>query len=334
MEEISVQIYKTSPSKLITDVEKSLQATDFSSWNLKERTFVKINGNYDKHYPGSNTSPWFLNALLKCLRHMGFENLIVIEGNLPYFSADQMIQRTGLIEILKSHDVIFLNYEGLERDENDVPLILQNAQVINVPVPHGHGFAVISCAVKNLFGLLPNPRRKYHRNLSDTILSLNDQIKPFTIVDATVGLVGPSTRRGTPTQMDLIISGWDAVAIDVMLAKMMGYDTEDVPHLKLASQKNRISQIEICGDYDLNNLPMFSWPLKIDASRKVANWLESTWIEDLRLFQAIENWLERIYHHITFWQKRKMLFSGPWMEYEHKMNEILNCNKDDLDNEN
>ncbi len=205
----NVNICKTSPETLVKDLRRILGESDFSGWDIKAPTYIKMNGNYDRHYPGSNTSPWFMDALLTALRTKGFEQLTVVEGNLPYFTADQMIRRTGMMDILKQHSVPFINYESMERDENEIPRMLLDAQVINVPVPHGHGFAVISCAVKNLFGLLPNPRRRFHRTLSDTILRLAEKVHPFTVVDATVGLVGPSTRRGKPIRMDLILAGWD-----------------------------------------------------------------------------------------------------------------------------
>ena len=315
----TIVIRKTSPASLVDDVEKIIDESDFSQWDLRSPTYIKINGNYDRHYPGSNTSPWFMNALLGALRKKGFANLTIVEGDLPYFTADQMIQRTGMMDILKRYDVPFINYEFLQRNENEIPRMLLDTPVINVPVPHGHGFAVMSCAVKNLFGLLPNPRRKYHRTLSETILNLEDKVRPFTIVDATVGLIGPSTRRGVPTRMDLILTGWDCVALDVVLTKMMGYKVSDIPHLKLASQRRRLPDIVLHGDYDWDTLPSFHWPLEINTTRRLAAWLESTWLEDCVLFQWVENWLERMYHHVTFFRNRKKLFSGPWMEYERAM---------------
>jgi len=319
----TVAVFKTSPSTLVEDIRSALAAAEISKWDAKAPTYIKMNGNYDRHYPGSNTSPWFMDALLKVLCDEGFDKLTVIEGDLPYFTADQMIQRTGMIEILNRYGVPFHNYEHDERDENKIPKMLLDAQVVNVPVPHGHGFAVVSCAVKNLFGLLPNPRRKYHRRLSETILMLNEKVRPLTIVDATVGLIGPSTRRGKPIRMDLVIAGADAVAIDVLLSEMMGYGIEQIPHLKLAQDKGLVAEIALAGDYQRERLPRFLWPLQLDAGRALANWLESTWVEDLTLFQAVENLLERLYHHITFLRNRKMLFSGPWMEYERAMKDRL-----------
>lgn len=319
MSTATVRVCKTSPPTLIRDVQRVIDDSDFSRWDLGLPTYIKINGNYDRYYPGSNTSPWFVDALLTALRTKGFEHLIVVEGDLPYFTADEMVRRTGIIDILRRYDVPFVNYQSLERDVNGIPRMLLNAQVINVPVPHGHGIAVMSCAVKNLFGLLPNPRAKYHRTLSETILNLEEKVRPFTIVDATVGLVGPSTRRGKPVRMDLIIAGWDAVAIDVVLTRMMQYDIQDIPHLQMAAVRGRIPDINLKGDYDWDTLPLFDWPLKIDVPRRFAAYLASTWLESFKSYLWLTSKLERLYHYITFLCREKMLFSGPWMEYEKCM---------------
>lgn len=311
-----VYIHQTAPDSLPRDTWQTLAEADFSVWDLTAPTYIKINGNYDRPYPGSNTSPWFLDALLGILRERGFECLTVIEGDLPYFTADQMIRRTGLIQVLERHAVPFVNYEHLERDGQELPRILDGAQVINVSVVHGHGIAVMSCATKNLFGLLPKTRRKYHQGLSQIILDLADWVRPFTIVDGTVGLIGPSTRRGDPVRLDLVVAGWNPVAVDVVVARMMGYAVDEVPHLRLAAECGRLPEIELVGEFDWDTLPSFAFPLDICAPRHIAARLESTWLESWGLFRWGECLLERMYHHVTYLRKRKQLFSGPWMEYE------------------
>jgi uncharacterized protein (DUF362 family) len=174
----------------------------------------------------------------------------------------------------------------------------------------------MSCATKNLFGLLPKTRRSYHRVLSQTILDLADWVRPLTIVDGTVGLIGPSTRRGNPVKLDLVLAGWDPVAVDVVVARIMGYGVEDIPYLRLAARRGRIPEIELIGDFNWDTLPSSPFPLEISSPRRVAAQLESTWLESCSLFRWVETLLERIYHHVTYLRKRNMLFNGPWMEYD------------------
>jgi uncharacterized protein (DUF362 family) len=289
-------------------------------WGLDpaRQTFLKINGNFDFVYPGANTSGWFLDGLLAALRDHGFQKLTVVEGDLPDFTADQMIQRTGLIRVLQRYNVPFLNYESLPRDDGEVPLIFQDAQLINVPVFHTHGYAVISCATKNLFGLLPKFRRKYHKILSQKLLELTHRVKVFTIVDGTVGLQGESTRRGMPRRLDLILTGWNPIALDAVAATIMGYRVGDIPVLTLAQEGGMLNldDIQVGGDFTWDTLPKISFDLGISGHRRVIRALDGSKIGDLPLLVWVISRLRRAFHYCNYFLHRKSLFDGPWMEYE------------------
>ena len=136
-----------------------------------------------------------MDALLYALKELNISNIIVVEGDGYLYSAEKMIKNTGLLNICNKYDVPFKSYEHLERNSDDLPLLLTNSQLINVPVFHTHGFAIISCATKNLFGLLPKSRWKYHDRIEEKLIELYDKVNPiYTIVDGTVGMKGDSTE--------------------------------------------------------------------------------------------------------------------------------------------
>lgn len=155
MKESTVYVYKTSPKTLEKDVGKVLSTAEFQEFNPEKETFIKINANYDRDWPGCNTSRWFLDALLRNFKKEGFNNLKVIEGDLKLQPAIRTIEVIGLKDLLEKHDIPFIPIENLPRDEYELPLILHDSQLINTSVLHTHTFAVISCATKNLFGILP-----------------------------------------------------------------------------------------------------------------------------------------------------------------------------------
>ena len=318
MDPNTVHVWRTSPESLQADIERAVLSAGLPGLDPKRRTYIKINGNFDKFYPGSNTSGWFLDGLLSMLRGYGFRDLAVIEGDLPDFPAARMIRTTGLIDILNRYDVPFVSYETQPRDEHELPRILQGAQLINVPVFHGHGIAVISCATKNLFGLLPKDRRKYHRVLSEKLLELVQWTFPvFTIVDGTVGLEGESTRRGNPRRLDLIIAGWNPLTIDLVASRIMGYDRDTIPLLVLAYKRGILpAKVAITGEFTWETLPRYDFQFKHSDIRRVAMTLENTPLFHIPLFLWLEDRLRRLYHHYNYWKKSKLLFSGPWMEYD------------------
>jgi len=256
--------------------------------------------------------------LLRALQDHSFRDLAVIEGDLPTFPAARMIRTTGFQEILDRYGVPFIPYEGLPRDEYELPLILREAQLINTPVFHGHGIAVISCATKNLFGLLPKDRRKYHRVLSEKLLELLEQVSPvFTIVDGTVGLDGESTRRGNPRRLDLLLAGWNPLTVDVVAARIMGYSPEAIPVLSLAKERGMLpSEFGLEGEFTWETLPRFDFTFGHSGVRRAAMTLENTPLFHFRPFLWLEDRVRRLYHLYNYWRKRKFLFNGPWMEYD------------------
>jgi uncharacterized protein (DUF362 family) len=275
-----------------------------------------VNGNFNVAYPGSNTSPWFLKALLSVMRDRGFAVVTVVEGDLPEFRAESMARSTGLLETLGPFAVPFLSYEALPRDPYELPAVLSEVQLINAPVFHTHGQAVISCATKNLFGLLPRDRRKYHRCLSEKLLELAERVPCATLVDGTVGLEGESTRRGDPVRCDLLLSGGDVLALDVVAAKVMGFTVDQVPLLEMAraAGKLRPHRVEIAGDFSMTTVPTRAFRLEVGKVRRIANLVaELPW--NLEPIHRVADIVRVAWHRVNYFKKKRQLAEGPWQEY-------------------
>jgi uncharacterized protein (DUF362 family) len=307
----------TSPGNLLEDVARVVDMSIGPHLDVARPTLIKINGNYDRYYPGSNSSPWMMNALLKTLRDRGFTNLTVVEGDLPQFRARDMIVRTKLKPILDRYGVPFVDYEQQRRDRQEIPLIFRDSQLVNNPVPHGHGITKISCACKNLFGILPVTRRRYHRSLSDKLIELVTQLPMYTIVDGTVGLDGESTRRGNPRRMDFVLAGYDPYAIDAVVARILGFSPPEIPLLAEAHRRGLADyEVELRGDTtDLNTLPVHPFPHHLSLLRRSSMKLEATRLEQNRMFVWLLHKIVRANHWATFYRKRKMLYRGRWMQY-------------------
>ena len=321
-----VVVCRTAPGRVRADLERTLDLAEFGRLDPARRTLVKFNGNVRRYYPGSNTSRWFLDALLGILHDRGFRDVALIEGNLPQFTVEEMLRNTALDRVLERHGIPCVNYEHLPRRDR-LPALLDDAQVINTPVVHTHGFAVVSCATKNLFGLLPVDRYRYHPVLSETLLELAARVPTFTVVDGTVSMHGDSTRTGTPFRTDLLAAGTDNLAIDVVAARLLGFPPADVPLLALACARGLVAErADVRGDFTWDALPNFAVPFVRGFARRATMWLEGLSTDGVvprltgrllhrTLFPAYAAAVG-LYVELSYLRKRRALRTGPWMEYE------------------
>ncbi|HEY5557936.1 DUF362 domain-containing protein [Acetobacterium sp.] len=134
-----------------------------------------------------------------------------------------------------------------------VPKILLEADmVIDACKLKTHGSLRLSGAIKNMFGCLPGGyKQKIHRwlddefELSDVFMDIHRVVKPaLSIMDAIVGLDGGPTALGRPVKVSRIIASSNAVALDVIVAKMIGYDPEKLPILLQAKKRGMIENFE------------------------------------------------------------------------------------------
>jgi len=323
----NVSIFKTSPSSLKSDLGKVFKLSYFKDLNPQKKTLIKINGNCDKYYPGSNTSPWFLDALLFQLKKRKFKDINIIEGDLFEFSVEKMLKRTFLVKVLEHNKVGYINYEKLPRDDSGLPLILKKAQIINVPVLHTHGFAKISCATKNMWGFLPVTRRHLHKCLNEKLIEIYKKIPLCTIVDGTVGLYGDSTRTGLPRKVDLILAGWDTFTIDMVATLIMGFSEEEIPLLVEARKRKLLKNFKLFGDFNIKNLPQYDFSYKDSLERRLTYWLEGisdpNFINELTSFllhspiiDPIYNYLRMFYNNFKYSVNKEKIFKGEWTVYE------------------
>ena len=110
--------------------------------------------------------------------------------------------------------------------------------LINVPVLKGHCQTKITCALKNMKGLIPNTeKRRFHAmGLHKPIAHLNAGIRQdFIVVDNICGDLD-FEDGGNPVVTNRIWAGMDPVLIDSYVCQVMHYEPEDVPYIRLAEK--------------------------------------------------------------------------------------------------
>jgi len=115
-----------------------------------------------------------------------------------------------------------------------IPKVIKNADLrVNVPKMKYMTFTKISCALKNIFGCNPYPKKfKYHPKLNEVIVALN-KVMPFDvhILDGLV-VCGSKTLR-----LGLVMASRDPVAMDAAAATIMSVNPRSVDHIMLAERE-------------------------------------------------------------------------------------------------
>ena len=110
--------------------------------------------------------------------------------------------------------------------------------LINLPVAKAHCQTRITCALKNLKGLLPDSeKRRFHsQGLHRPIAELSRLVRQDLIIAD--GIQGDLTfeEGGNPVRMDRIMIARDPVLLDSFVAESLGYHWTDIEHLSLAAR--------------------------------------------------------------------------------------------------
>ena len=146
--------------------------------------------------------------------------------------------------------------------------------IINVCKLKSHGMMAMSCAAKNMFGVIPGvikPEYHYrfpkHEDFADMILDLDDYFHPvLCIADAVVGMEGNGPTAGTPRQIGCLLASTSPHCLDLAAAAILGLKKENVPTLEAAYRRGYIPEdaekLGVVGDLapfflsDFQNMPL------------------------------------------------------------------------------
>jgi uncharacterized protein (DUF362 family)/Pyruvate/2-oxoacid:ferredoxin oxidoreductase delta subunit len=133
--------------------------------------------------------------------------------------------------------------------------------IISVPKLKTHGMVLFTGAIKNLFGCVPGLRKaNYHKqaihpdNFSQLLVDIYSIVKPkLSIFDGVYGMDGNGPSAGRIKHIGVIISGEDAVAVDSVASKIIGFkNPNEIPTTKIAYKQHLgesdLTKIEILGD--------------------------------------------------------------------------------------
>ena len=195
---------------------------------------------------GATTHPEIVAGIIEYLQERGFYNITIAEGSwvgdktsdaFDYCGYNALASEYGVrITDTKKDSYSRVTVSGTKLDVcscvNDFDYL------INVPVVKGHCQTRVTCALKNMKGLIPDhEKRRFHRmGLHKPIAYLNTCIRPdFIVADHICG--DPDFEEGgNPLVRNCIMAAKDPVLVDAFACALLGVDPEAVPYIGLAQE--------------------------------------------------------------------------------------------------
>ena len=226
----TVKIFRAKED--ISDILKESVAN--SGLRGKRRIFIKPNLSHPEYLPGVVTSPELMQELVGLLRD-GNSEVIVGESNGFNYPCWTAFDKTGVQAAVKKAGGTVINLSEDKvvevKFEGNTPLkrlflpktVLDADAMVDLPLMKTHEFTAYSGAIKNLFGCVPSNRRIYlHPYLPEVFYRLYTLFKPqLTVMDARIGIEGNGPTKGKPVKMGLMLTGNDALAVDITAANVM-----------------------------------------------------------------------------------------------------------------
>ena len=210
------------------------------------------------------THPAVLRAVVEKMEAMGAASIVVGDnpGLFSYGANEETFTKTGLMEAAKGH------YKNIGDDSRKVDFntkfmptvsvssaVLDADIVISLPKFKTHGLTVLTGAIKNSYGILPGAQKamlhkaagspeRFHEVIVEVFRL---RVPDFFIVDAVVGMEGNGPASPDLRNIGLILASDNAVAVDAVIATMMGCDPGRLRFLQKAKEAG-------LGDYDLNSI--------------------------------------------------------------------------------
>ncbi len=204
-----------------------------------------------------NTNPAVVVAAAEVFRSLDAADVFVAEGQGHRRDSWLVLDESGMGAALDEAGLAFidLNHDDVARVPNAgrwtrmqhlyLPRTLLDADwVVSMPKLKTHHWAGVTCAMKNLFGVMPGiiygwPKNVLHvHGISESILDINATVKPaLTIVDAVVGMEGDGPIMGTPKPLGALVMGRNFPAVDATCTRLMGLNPLGVPYLEKASNR-------------------------------------------------------------------------------------------------
>ncbi|MHA2430402.1 MAG: DUF362 domain-containing protein [Promethearchaeota archaeon] len=233
-----------------------------------------------------NTNPEVVRSAIQWVKQFNPSKIYVCDsagGQKPGITETAM-KESGIKAICEDEGVECIPFEKTEREHYEIPEPLELKEftsshllktadlIINIPKIKTHWQCLLTCCIKN-HAQFPTLER-FSSALADIYSVSNPQL---TIIDGYLCQEGNGPSQGDVVKLDLILAGYDGVALDTTVCKIIGFDPNEVIYLAKAEKKRlgttNLESIEFLGEKIEDIRRDFKRPKKRPISMPLPKWL-------------------------------------------------------------
>lgn len=230
-------------------------------------------------HEGITTHPAVLRAVVEKVMSLAPASLAVGDnpGLFSYGANEEAFTKTGLMEAAAGHyrniglDAVKMPFDAAFMPAVSVSRAVLDADVvISLPKFKTHGLTVMTGAIKNSYGILPGAQKALLHRAAGSPERFHElvvevfrlRVPDLFVVDAVVGMEGNGPASPDLREIGLVLAADNAVALDAVIATMMGLDPGRLRFLRKAKEAGLgdfdLSAIDVVGE--LRRIPDFKLP--------------------------------------------------------------------------
>lgn len=200
---------------------------------------------------GIDTHPEVVRSVVRLLKEI---NCQIYLGDGPSVwgtqaeDVDEVYRRSGMERVCREEGVELVKFDK-RRWRGKFPLStwVDNCDyIVNIPKFKTHDLTLLTGAIKNLFGLVPGTyKTELHKNyferddFAKILVDIYQEVKPqLTLVDGIVAMEGDGPATGGKLRnLGLLFAGSDCVALDTIMALIMGLEPFEILTTKEAARR-------------------------------------------------------------------------------------------------
>ena len=246
-----------------------------------------------------NTHPEVVRSVIQWVKQFNPSKIYVCDsagGQKPGIT-EKAMKESGIYDVCKVEGAECVPFEKTERliyeikdplelkEISSSRLIKEADLIINIPKIKTHWQCTLTCCIKNMFGtvLLANKAKTHAQaaileRFCSALVDIYSVSKPqLTVIDGYYCQEGQGPSSGDVVKLDLILAGYDGVALDTTVCKIIGFNLSEILYLEKAEKKKlgttNLKNVEFFGETIESVFRKFKRPKLRPISMPLPRWL-------------------------------------------------------------